>query len=143
LASASRGFAARGHRLILKNLIREGAQIMLTAAMLGLIEQTGLDILILTEELDDREFFASRLTRLQTYQLLGSLAETAHNLPAEVRARLSAINWDAWASLPATLVRPNEHAFRIWVAAKELTPLTVQSLIDYKRVYPELFALAP
>ena len=116
---------------------------MLTAAMLALIEQTGLDIMVLTEELDDREFFASCLTRLQTFQLLGTLAETAHNLPEEVRRRLSAIDWEAWAALPAALARPNEHAFRIWVAAKELTPLTVQSLIDYKRVCPELFALAP
>ena len=29
---------------------------MLPAAMLGLIEQTGLDIIVLTEEIDDREF---------------------------------------------------------------------------------------
>jgi len=115
---------------------------MLTAAMLGLIEQTGLNILILTEELDDREFFASRLTRLQTYQLLGVIAETAHNLPADIRARLSAIDWVAWAALPNALARPNEHALRIWVAAKELTPLTVQGLIDYKSLYPELFRLA-
>ncbi len=115
---------------------------MLTAAMLGLIEQTGLDIIVLTEELDDREFFASRLTRLQTFQLLGTLAETAHNLPAAVRARLSAIDWAAWAALPIALARPDENAFRIWVAAKELTPLTVQGLIDYKRIYPELFTLA-
>jgi hypothetical protein len=45
--------------------------------------------------------------------------------------------------MPAALMRPTENAFRIWVAAKELTPLTVQSLIDYKRVYPKLFALTP
>lgn len=115
---------------------------MLTPAMLSLIEQTGLDIIVLTEELDDREFFASRLTRLQTYQLLGTLAETARNLPAEVRARLSVIDWGAWAALPAALTRPNENAFRIWVAAKELTPLTVQGLIDYKRIFPELFRLS-
>lgn len=114
---------------------------MLTAARLGLIEQTGLDILVLTGELDDQEFFASRLTRLQTYQLLGTLAETARHLSAEVRMRLPAVDWDAWAALPLALARPGEHAFRIWVAAKELTPLTVQSLIDYKRIYPELFAL--
>ncbi len=116
---------------------------MLTAAMLGLIEQTGLDIIVLTEELDDQEFFASRLTRLRTFQLLATLAESLRNLPVEVREQLSAINWDAWAALPAALERPTEHGFRIWVAAKELTPLTVQNLIDYKRVYPHLFKLAP
>lgn len=116
---------------------------MLTAAMLGLIEQTGLDIIVLTEELDDREFFASRLTRLQTFQLLGSLAETVHNLPPEIRKRLSAVDWSAWDALPAALARPTENAFRIWVAAKELTPLTVQCLIDAKRIHPALFQIAP
>ena len=116
---------------------------MLTAAMLGLIEQTGLDIIVLTEELDDREFFASRLTRMQTFQLLGALADTARNLPPEVRQRLSAVDWSAWDALPAALARPTENAFRIWVAAKELTPFTVQCLIDAKRVYPDMFQIAP
>ena len=116
---------------------------MLTAAMLKLIEQTGQDILVLADELDEREFFASRLTRLQTFQLLGTLSQTAHNLPADVKTHLNGIDWTAWAALPAALARPNEHTFRIWVAIKELTPRTVQSLIDYTRVYPELFKLSP
>jgi len=116
---------------------------MLTAAMLGLIEQAGLDIIVLTEELDDREFFASRLTRLRTFELLGTLAETARNLPPEVRSRLSAIDWPAWDALPVALARPNENTLRIWVAARELTPITVQGLIDYRRMHPELFVLAP
>lgn len=119
------------------------ASAMLTAVLLGLIEQTGMDIIVLTEELDDREFFASRLTRLQTFQLLGTLADSARNLPPEVRGRLAGVDWAAWEALPAALARPTENAFRIWVAAKELTPLTVQYLIDGKRVYPELFALVP
>jgi hypothetical protein len=75
--------------------------------------------------------------------LLGTLADTARNLPAEVRTKLPDIDWEAWAVLPAALARPDENAFRIWVAAKELTPLTVQGLIDCKRVYPTLFELAP
>jgi uncharacterized protein with HEPN domain len=115
----------------------------LTAVMLRMIEQTGIEILVLTEELDDQEFFANRLmlrpTRLQTFQLLGTLAQTARNLPQEVRKRLSAINWEAWDSLPLALAQPTQHAFRIWVAAKELTPMTVQSLFDYKRTEPDLF----
>ena len=48
---------------------------MLTAAMLGLIEKIGLDIMILTEEVDADEFFTSRMTRTQTLQLLSSLAD--------------------------------------------------------------------
>ena len=116
---------------------------MLTGAMLGLIQQTGMDIIVLTEELDEQEFFASQFTRLQTFRLLGSMADTARNLPAEVPEQLPEIDWAAWAALPAALIRPTGHPLQIWVAARELTPLTVQHLIDYKRVYPKLFSLAP
>jgi hypothetical protein len=56
-----------------------------------------------------------------------------------VRGQLPEIDWVAWAALPAALTRPTVHPLQIWVAARELTPLTVQHLIDYKRVYPELF----
>lgn len=116
---------------------------MLTAAMLGLIQQTGMDIIVLTEELDEQEFFASRITRLETFRLLGVMAYTAHNLPANVREQLPEIDWSAWAELPAALMRPTAHPLQIWIAARELTPLTVQHLIDYKRVYPDLFSLVP
>jgi uncharacterized protein with HEPN domain len=116
---------------------------MLTGAMLGLIQQTGMDVLVLTEELDEQEFFSSRLTRMETFRLLGVMAYTAHNLPADVRAQLREVDWSAWAALPAALINPTGHPLQIWVAARELTPLTVQHLIDYRRVYPKLFSLAP
>lgn len=114
---------------------------MLTAAILGLIEQTGLDIIVLTEGLDDHEFFASRLTRMQTLQRLGSLAETARALPAEIRTLMSEVDWPAWDSLPGALAQPTKNSLRIWVAAKEWTPLTLQCLHDCKRVHPELFRM--
>ena len=114
---------------------------MLTAAMLGLIEQTGLDIIVLTEELDDCEFFASRLTRMQTFQLLGALAETARNLPTDIRALLTGVDWPAWDSLLSALAQPTKNSLRIWVAAKEWTPLMLQCLSDCKRVYPKLFRM--
>lgn len=116
---------------------------MLTGAMLGLLQQTGMDIIVLTEELDEQEFFSSRLTRQETLRLLGVMAYTAGDLPADVRDQLPEIDWPAWAALPDALIRPNEHPLKIWVAARELAPLTVQHLIVYRGVYPELFSLAP
>jgi len=116
---------------------------MLTGAMLGLIQQTGMDIIVLTEELDEQEFFSSRLTRMETFRLLGVMAYTARDLPANVREQLPEIDWPTWAALPAALIRPTDHPLQIWVAARELTPLTVQHLIEYRRVYPELFSLVP
>jgi uncharacterized protein with HEPN domain len=114
---------------------------MLTGAMLGLIQQTGMDVIVLTEELDEQEFFSSRLTRQETLRLLGVMAYNARDLPASVRAQLPEIDWGAWAALPEALVQPGEHPLKIWVAARELTPLTVQHLIDCRRVHPELFSM--
>ena len=116
---------------------------MLTAAMLGLIEKIGLDIMILTEEVDADEFFTSRMTRTQTLQLLRSLAQTAANLPAETREYMHEIDWAAWASLRVALTKPAQHPLKIWVAIKELTPVTVQKLNSYKKTQSQLFSLVP
>lgn len=116
---------------------------MLTGAMLGLIEKIGLDIMILTDEIGEDEFFASRMTRTQTLQLLRSLAQTAANLPAGTIERMPQIDWAAWAALKVALAKPSQHPLQIWVAIKELTPLTVQQLKDYKKVQPQLFSIVP
>jgi uncharacterized protein with HEPN domain len=116
---------------------------VLTGALLGLMEQIGLDIMILTDEIGEAEFFASRLTRAQTLRLLASMVKTAASLPAEARECMPQIDWAAWAALAKVLPIPSLHPLQIWVAIKELTPMTVQRLHDYKRVQPQLFSIAP
>ena len=106
---------------------------MLTGAMLGLMEQIALDILTLTEELNETEFFASRLTRAETLRLLRSFTKTAANLPSAVRDRMPEIDWLAWAALANALSRPSQHLLQIWVAVKELTPMTLHQLNGYKK----------
>lgn len=114
---------------------------MLTGAMLGLMEQLALDIMVLTEEISEEDFFNSRLTKTQTLQLLNDFAKTAANLPAATRERMHEIDWTAWAALRKALAKPERHPLQIWVAIKELTPLTVQRLHDYKRKQPQLFSM--
>lgn len=116
---------------------------MLTGAMLGLMLQIGLDILTLTDEVGEAEFFASRMTRTETLRLLGSMAKTAANLPAGVRERMPEIDWAAWAALATVLAKPSHHPLQIWVAIKELTPVTLQHLNAYKRIHPQLFSIMP
>lgn len=116
---------------------------MLSGALLGLMRQIGLDIITLTEEIDEVEFFASRLTRSETLRLLASFAQTASNLPDEVRKSMPEIDWTAWLALATVLSKPSQHRLQIWVAIKELTPLTLQQLNDYKRKSPRLFLLYP
>jgi len=116
---------------------------MLTGSMLGLMERIALDILILTEEISEDEFFASRLTRTQTLQLLASFARTAADLPADTRERMHEIDWAAWTALAKVLPKPTQHPLQIWVAIKELTPLTVQRLAGYRKKQPQLFSVVP
>lgn len=116
---------------------------MLSGALLGLLEQIALDIMVLTDEITEEDFFNSRLTRKQTLQLLESLAQTAANLPDTTRQRMHEIDWAAWAALRTALAKPERHPLQIWVAIKELTPLTVQRLHDYKRKQPQLFSMVP
>ena len=114
---------------------------MLTGAMLGLMRQIGLDIVTLTEEISEAEFFASRLTRTETLRLLQSMTQTAANLPAEVRERMPEIDWTAWVELAKVLSIPSRHPLQIWVAIKELTPVTLQQLNAYKKSQPQLFSI--
>ena len=116
---------------------------MLTGAMLGLMEQLGLDILTLTEELGEAEFFTSRMTRAQTLKLLGSMARAAAELPIGTRECMPLIDWGAWTVLSKALANPSQHPLLVWVAIKELTPMTVQHLNDYKRSQPALFSIVP
>ncbi|MFA6922354.1 MAG: hypothetical protein WC216_10970 [Gallionella sp.] len=116
---------------------------MLTGAMLGLMEQIGLDILTLAGELDEAEFFASRLTRIETQRLLECMTKNVAYLPFAIKVRMPEIEWASWAALGVALQNPSQHRLQIWVAIKELTPLTLQHLNDYKRIHPELFRIVP
>ena len=116
---------------------------MLTGAILGLMRQLAMDIIVLTEEISDTEFISSRLTRTETLRLLKSVSETAKTLPEETRELLHEIDWATWLALPMVLESPSNHPLQIWVAIKELTPMTVQQLNGYKKVHPELFSIVP
>lgn len=116
---------------------------MLTGAMLGLLEQLGLDIITLTEGLSEAEFFSSRLARAQVLQRLGSMTRTVADLPVEVRQRMPEIDWEAWDALATILPGSAHHPLQIWVAVQELTPMTVQRLKGYRKQQPRLFSIVP
>lgn len=116
---------------------------MLTGAMLGLMVQIGQDILTLSGELDETEYFASRLTRLETQRLLGAMVRNVAYLPFDIKVKMPEIDWAGWAALDRALAQPSQHRLQIWVAIRELTPQTLQHLVDYKRISPELFSIVP
>ncbi|MFH2134728.1 MAG: hypothetical protein ABII81_06050 [Pseudomonadota bacterium] len=114
---------------------------MIVGALLGLMEQLALNIITLTEESSEREFFDSRITRAQTLMMLGNLAKACANLPPETCERMHQIDWAAWHAVKIALAKPDQHPLQIWVAIKELTPMTLQQLYDYKRTQPQLFSM--
>lgn len=114
---------------------------MIVGALLGLMEQLALNVITLTEESSEREFFDSRITRSQTLMMLGNLCKACANLPDEARELLPQIDWAAWHALCIVLTKPDEHPLQIWVAIKELTPMTLYHLHDYKRTQPQLFSM--
>jgi uncharacterized protein with HEPN domain len=116
---------------------------MLTGTMLGLMRQIALDIIVLTEEINDNEFFASRLTRAETMRLLQSMTKTVASLPAEAREQMPEIDWAAWEELAKVLKHPAKHPLQIWVTIKELTPMTIQKLNGYKKSQPQMFSVVP
>ncbi len=114
---------------------------MLTGALLGLMEQLALNIITLTEGCSEQDFFESRLTRSQTLTMLGNLAKSCANLPPDACQRMPQIDWVAWHALCKALNKPDQHPLQIWVAIKELTPMTLQHLYYYKRTQPQLFSM--
>lgn len=116
---------------------------MLTGTMLQLMEQTALDVMILTDEIGEEEFFASRITRSETLRQLKTLTRIIADLPAGTRDAMPEIDWEAWATLAEVLGKPTKHPLQIWVAIKELTPVTVQRLHNYKKRLPQLFSVVP
>lgn len=116
---------------------------MLNGTLLGLMEQLGMDVLTLAYGLSEDEFFASRLARKRTLELLGNMSKTAIGIPQEVKLHMADVDWAAWAVLSAILARPERHPLQIWVAVQELVPLTVHRLGDYRKRMPQLFSVVP
>lgn len=116
---------------------------MMIGTLLDLLERLGMDVMTLTSDLGEEEFFASRITRKKTLQLLDNMSKTVAGLPQEVKLRLPALDWGAWAGLPKILADAERHPLQVWVAVQELVPLTVHHLGDYRRRMPQLFSVVP
>jgi uncharacterized protein with HEPN domain len=116
---------------------------MLSGTLLNLLERLGMDVLTLTYGLSEEEFFASRIARKRTLELLGNMSKTAIGIPQEVKLHMADVDWAAWAVLSMALASPERHPLQIWVTVQELVPLTVQRLGDCRKRMPQLFSVVP
>lgn len=125
-------------------LAQQGASIA-TGALLGIVEQAGSDIAILTDDLAREELLRSRLTRAEVLRQLLSMADSLAALDPGVRRAMPELDWDGWAALGTALRGPPGAALDEAMAfgCASLVPATLLWLRVYRQGQPELFRLAP
>lgn len=116
---------------------------MLQAALLGLIDEACAEIVTLTEEINEAEFFRSRLTHGEAVKRLKAVAQAVEQLPDSARTTIAEIDWARWQELGRELTAGAAGPLAVWVAVRELAPLTLNWLRVYQHQQPELFRLNP
>ncbi len=114
------------------------------AALLSIIEEAGIGVLTLTEGLEQDEFFASRLTRLETQRQLNMMCTSITAMPAPAQTMLAEIDWAGWKMVARQLESAGNDAQQTeWFAVQSLVPATLMWLRVYRSNQPELFAYQP
>jgi uncharacterized protein with HEPN domain len=117
---------------------------MLAGAMLGILEEAAITILTLTEGLEPEEFFAGRLTQQEVLRQTRIMAETAVNLPQELKQQMAEIDWAGWSVLCMQLrVSGGSERDALWFGVRSQVPATLMWLRVYRKNTPQLFSLAP
>ena len=117
---------------------------MLNASLLSIIEDAGVAVLTLTEGLEEDEFLGSRLTRKETRRQLQTIADSAANLPPQVRTLLAEIDWDGWQTMADRFKVGGKAADEaLWFGVRSLAPATLMWLRVYHKSLPEIFECKP
>jgi hypothetical protein len=118
------------------------AQIANTA-LLGIIEQAGLGVLTLAENLNREDLLRSRLTRGEVGRQLRILTDSLAALPLAWQQAMPEIDWPGWRRVGLQLLEPSgePHDDALWFAVESLTPALLLWLRVYRRNQPELFVM--
>lgn len=116
---------------------------LVTSALLGIVEQAGLAVLTLAENLSQDELLRSRLTRAEVQRQLTTLADSLAQLGPTGQTAMPDLDWDAWLKLQAVLHGPPGPALddALWFASNSLAPATVLWLRVYRKEKPALFKM--
>jgi uncharacterized protein with HEPN domain len=118
---------------------------ILDSALLGLIEQAGTSIAILTEGLERPELLRSRLTRSEVLRQLSLLAASAADVEPAMRAQMPELDWAGWDRMGSRFSSKAREALdeALWFSVSSLVPATLLWLRVYQQSQPALFRLAP
>jgi uncharacterized protein with HEPN domain len=116
---------------------------MLNATLLSIVEEAGVAVMILTEDLEQEELLRSRLTRAEVQRQVRSMSDAAARLPADARKLLAEIDWDGWQAMAKQLKEGGPEAdAALWFATRSLVPAILMWLRVYRQNQPELFVFA-
>ncbi len=114
-----------------------------TSALLGIVEQAGLAVVTLVENLSEEELLRSRLTRAEVLRQLVTLADSLAQLASTLQTTLPDLGWDDWQGMLGVLHGSPGRALddALWFASNSLVPATVLWLRVYRKEKPELFRM--
>lgn len=114
---------------------------IVSGAMLGILQEAGNSILIMTEGLEYDEFFSSRVTQYEVLRQLKVMVDTTFNFPDEFKRRMLEVDWEAWHALRVQLTKTDESMHEaVWFAVRSLVPATLLWLRVFHKSAPELFS---
>lgn len=114
---------------------------MLISALLGIINEAGRAVLVLTDGVEEPEFRRSRLTRAEVRRHIRNISDAIAGLPPEVRGRLQQLDFDGWIAIGRRVQGHGPAADEaLWFAARSMVPATLMWLDSYRKNHPDLFA---
>lgn len=114
---------------------------MLNAAFLNILEEAGTAVLTLSEGLDEKEFFATRLTQQEVLCQLRIMTETSDNMTKALKMELAEIDWAGWSVLGLQLkIAGGFDREAVWFGVRSLVPAMLMWLRVYRQDQPEVFA---
>ncbi len=113
---------------------------MLNAVLFAIIEDAASTVLILTEDADQDELLASRLTCAEVQRQLLIMTGMIAEISAATRDRMPELEWAGWKVMTRALKGSKAKADEaLWFAVRSLVPATIMWLRVYRQKRPELF----
>lgn len=110
------------------------------ASLLGNFFEAGWAIQVLVGDADQAQYEASRLARPEVEKHLRSMADTARDLPEDVRAQMPRVDWESWIALGEHLPPRDARARAlVWTAIDAWLPPAGLELRRYRRQLPQLW----
>lgn len=117
---------------------------ILSSAMLGILEEAGQAVLILTEGLEPEEFFDSRITQQEALRQMTVMAGIAVKVPDDIKQKMIEVDWAGWSLLSVQLAMANgSERDALWFGVRSLVPATLMWLRVFRKSAPELFSPIP